>query len=175
MTNQRQIFLHGALGQRHLREVLTGQFAGLLLCPDVIWLVSPWVSDFPVMDNRTGEWDTLDPSWGHREIGFLELLATSIIAGCSLRMATINDGKSVGFINKLTNRLPPEADFKFLETENLHTKGLLTRRFFLKGSMNYTYKGAKINDEHLMLTNDNTIISEALIEFQERYIFGEHL
>ncbi len=65
---QRQIFLHGPLGQRHLREVLSGIMTGLFMAPERIWLVSPWVSDFPVLDNKTGDWDSLNPSWGKREI-----------------------------------------------------------------------------------------------------------
>lgn len=40
-ANQRQIFLHGATGQRVLREVLSAQLVGLILQPEPIWLVSP--------------------------------------------------------------------------------------------------------------------------------------
>jgi phosphatidylserine/phosphatidylglycerophosphate/cardiolipin synthase-like enzyme len=173
MTAQRQIFLHGPLGQRHLKEVLSAQMAGLFLRPKRIWLVSPWISDFPVLDNRTGDWDTLEPSWGNREIGFLELLASAVNNGCPLRLVTQNDGKSLSFINQLQNRLLSCADYKYLASDTLHTKGLLTRHFFLRGSMNYTYHGARLNDEILELTNDGTIISEALLEFENRYQFED--
>ena len=54
MEEQRQIFLHGPLGQRHLREILSAQFSGLILYPELIWLISPWMSDFDVIDNRDG-------------------------------------------------------------------------------------------------------------------------
>lgn len=54
MEEQRQIFLHGPLGQRQLREVLSAQFSGLILYPELIWLISPWMSDFDVIDNRGG-------------------------------------------------------------------------------------------------------------------------
>lgn len=64
MEEQRQIFLHGPLGQRHLREILSAQFSGLILYPEPIWLISPWMSDFDVIDNRGGQWSFLDPSWG---------------------------------------------------------------------------------------------------------------
>lgn len=173
MTMQRQIFLHGPLGQRHLKEVLSGQMAGLLIKPEPIWLVSPWVSDFPVLDNRTGDWDALSPSWGNREIGFMELLACAANSGCSLRLITQDDGKSQSFINQLQNRLLSGVDYRYLASNTLHTKGLLTNCFFLKGSMNYTFHGANLNDEVLELTNDGTMISEALLEFEERYLFEE--
>ena len=173
MSSQRQIFLHGLLGQRHLKEVLSAQVAGLLIKPELIWLVSPWVSDFPVLDNRTGDWDVLEPSWGNREISFMELLASAVNGGCPLRLVTLNDGKSQGFISQLKNRLFGGVDYKYLASDSLHTKGLLTSRFFLKGSMNYTFHGANLNDEVLELTNDGTMISEALIEFGERYHFED--
>ncbi len=173
MSSQRQIFLHGPLGKRHLKEVLSAQVAGLLMKPELIWLVSPWVSDFPVLDNRTGDWDVLEPSWGNREISFMELLASAANSGCPLRLVTLNDGKSQGFISQLKNRLLDGVDCKYLASSSLHTKGLLTSCFFLKGSMNYTFHGANLNDEVLELTNDGTMISEALLEFEERYQFED--
>ncbi|ALL16084.1 hypothetical protein UP00_21320 [Enterobacter asburiae] len=51
-ANQRQIFLHGATGQRVLREVLSAQLVGLILQPEPIWLVSPWVSNFTLLDTE---------------------------------------------------------------------------------------------------------------------------
>lgn len=173
MIAQRQIFLHGPLGQRHLKEVISGQMAGLFIRPEVIWLVSPWISDFPVLDNRTGDWDALEPSWGNREISFLELLTSAVNNGCPLRLVTQNHAKSINFINQLRNRLLADTDYKYLASDTLHTKGLLTKHFFLRGSMNYTYYGATLNDEVLELTNDGTMISEALLEFENRYQFED--
>ena len=40
-AKQRQIFLHGAAGQRQLREVLSAQLIALIMQPEPIWLVSP--------------------------------------------------------------------------------------------------------------------------------------
>ncbi len=37
--------------------------------------------------------------------------------------------------------------------------------------MNYTWSGTNRNDEHVMLTNNSQIISEALLEFEEYYRF----
>jgi len=173
MSTQRQIFLHGPLGQRQFREVLASQLVGLLLKPEPIWLVSPWVSDFPLLDNCAGHWDALEPSWGNREIGFNELLARAVNGGCSLNLVTRADSKNSGFINQLINRLTADSVFKLLKRDPVHTKGLLTSQFFLKGSMNYTFSGAQRNDEHLLLSDDKDLISEALIEFQGRYNFEE--
>ena len=51
----------------------------------------------------------------------------------------------------------------------LHTKGIVTSTFFLKGSMNLTFSGVNRNDETLMITNDPVMISEAIVEFSNAY------
>ncbi|MBW3225285.1 phospholipase D-like domain-containing protein DpdK [Marinobacter adhaerens] len=173
MNNQRQIFLHGPLGQRQFREVLGAQLAGLIIKPEPIWLVSPWLSDFPLLDNRAGEWDALNPSWGSREISFNEVLACAVNEGCVLRLVTKDDPKNASFINHLKNRLLSSSKLYLKKNDPVHTKGLLTRHFFLKGSMNYTFSGANRNDEHLILTSDKDLISEAFIEFNGQYQFED--
>ena len=173
LTEQRQIFLHGPMGQRQFREVLGGQMAGLIIKPELIWLVSPWLSDFTLLDNRSGNWDALEPAWGSREVGFNEILARAVNGGCQLRVVTRDDSKNKGFVSQLKNRLDSKVDMKILMSEPLHTKGLLTSKFFLKGSMNYTFTGANKNDEHLTLSCDKNVISEAMIEFQGHYTSGD--
>lgn len=165
--------MHGPLGQRQFREVLGAQMAGLLIKPEAIWLVSPWLSDFSLLDNRSGDWDALEPSWGSREVSFNELLARAVNGGCQLFLVTRDDSKNKAFVSQLRNRLETQAEFHLLMREPVHTKGFLTRKFFLKGSMNYTFSGTNRNDEHLILTCDPNVISEALIEFKGHYIFED--
>ena len=174
MNEQRQIFLHGTLGRRHFCEVLSGLMVGLLISPEPIWLVSPWLSDFSLLDNCSGQWDSVEASWGSREISFNEVLACAVNNGCKLRVVTRDDSHSRRFIQQLNNRLNSGFDFKYQYSERVHTKGLLTDNCFLKGSMNYTWSGTNRNDEHVMLTNDSQMISEALLEFEGYYIFEEH-
>ncbi|AGM42931.1 phospholipase D-like domain-containing protein DpdK [Aeromonas dhakensis] len=173
MEEQRQIFLHGPLGQRQLREVLSAQFCGLILYPEIIWLISPWMSDFDVIDNRGGQWNFLDPSWGARMISFQEVLATAVNNGCPLRIVTRPDNISKVFIERMRARLSPDHDMQYKYHDNLHAKGMLTANFFLKGSMNYTWSGANLNDEHLLFTINKAAISDALIEFSGNYAFGD--
>ena len=174
MNEQRQIFLHGPLGRRQFREVLGGLMAGLLLNPEPIWLVSPWLSDFPLLDNCSGQWDALEPGWGSREVSFNEVLATAVNGGCRLRVVTRDDAYSRRFVQQLSGRLMAGHDFSCQFSEQVHTKGLLTHSCFLKGSMNYTWSGTNRNDEHVMLTSNSQIISEALLEFEEHYRFEAH-
>ncbi|QTH15058.1 hypothetical protein C4C32_03885 [Pseudomonas corrugata] len=171
MNEQRQIFLHGPLGRRQFREVLSTMLASLLINPDEIWLVSPWLSDFPLLDNRSGQWNSLEPKWGSRTVSFSELLARAVTGGCALRIATRDVDSSRYFVRGLENRLGDNQDFHYLISDTLHSKGFLTRSGFLKGSLNYTFSGTQRNDEHVTLTQDAQVISDAFLEFKKHYCF----
>ncbi|AMJ72282.1 PLD-like domain protein [Enterobacter cloacae] len=171
-ANQRQIFLHGATGQRVLREVLSAQLVGLILQPEPIWLVSPWVSNFTLLDNRAGNWDSIDPAWGGREVDFVELLACAVNNGAQLSLVTRNVPISRTFVKALEHQLNKNADYRLEWREHLHTKGLLTQHFFLKGSMNFTWSGVNRNEECVELSSDPHMIGDAMAAFEEQYQFS---
>lgn len=168
-TSERQIFLHGLLGKRQLREVLGSQLVTLFIRPEPIWLVSPWLSNFLLLDNRAGQWSGLEPDWTGREISFVELLSALVQKGCRLNLVTRELEENLKFLQVLKAKLPPGSPLKVTFTPDVHTKGLLTSVFFLEGSMNFTFSGANRNDELLTLKSSGDAISEALIEFKERY------
>jgi len=165
----RQIFLHGPLGKRQLREVLSSQLSALLIQPEPIWLVSPWVSDFLLLDNRAGQWNALNPDWTGRKILFSELLAELVNQGCNFNLVTRDLPENKEFIVSFKEKLSAGAKYKIIFAPEVHSKGFLTSKFFFEGSMNFTFSGAYRNDELVKLKVDNDAISEALIEFKERY------
>jgi len=172
-TTQRQIFIHGPGGQRALKEVLGAQLVALMMNPQPLWLVSPWVSNFTVLDNRSGNWDYVEPAWGNREIYFLELLAGMVNYGVELKMVTRNQPINSDFVKQLRNRLHEKAVFHHMWSDALHTKGLLSHAFFLQGSMNFTWSGSNRNEECMVLTNDRDIITTSRMEFEKQYLFAK--
>jgi hypothetical protein len=52
---------------------------------------------------------------------------------------------------------------------SFHEKGLVSEHFYLRGSMNFTFSGIKINDEHVELTTEPDQIAGALFEAQQRW------
>lgn len=165
----RQFFLHGPFGDTQLRESLGSLLASLIMIPDEIWLVSPWVSDFKILDNRSGDWDHVHHSWGARYVYFSEMLTASVEAGSKLTLVTNSDLMNETFYKKLTSKLDP-ARVRWAQAERLHTKGLLCSSFFVSGSMNFTYSGTNRNDERVQLTTSSNTIVEARLEFQKRYL-----
>jgi len=168
-ASSRQIFIHGPYGMRQLKETLSDILVGLIISPDDIWLVSPWVSDFDLLDNRSGQWDSIEPAWGARHVRFSELLVAAIKSGCNLKYVTNSDDMNQRFYNSLIAGLRSDQSILKLEKNSLHTKGMLCSSFFLAGSMNFTYSGTHRNDERIQLTIDPNAIAEAKIEFESQY------
>lgn len=164
----RQFFLHGPFGDTQLKEALGSLLASLILIPDEIWLVSPWVSDFKILDNRAGDWDYVQHGWGARYVYFSEMLVASIESGSRLILVTNRDSMNKEFHKKLTTKIDPNL-VNWVQAERLHTKGLLCSSFFLSGSMNFTYSGTNRNDERVQLYTNSNTITEAKLEFQKRY------
>lgn len=169
--NSRDINTSTPLGKRQLKEVLTSIFAGLIFSPQDIWLVTAWLTDFDVIDNRSGDWNVLNPNWGSRMITFLDLLETAVDAGCQLNLVVKQSDRNDSAVNRLKNYFANNDLFYLCISQELHIKGLLTKSCFLKGSMNFTYFGANKNEELLTLTSDLHSMSSARIDFKKSYKF----
>lgn len=113
-----------------MREVLSAQVVALIMQPEPIWLVSPWVSNFSLLDNRSGNWDSIDPAWGGREVDFIELLACAVNNGAPLSLVTRDEPMNRIFVKALEKRLSNFATFRLEWRNQLHTKGFLTPNFF---------------------------------------------
>ena len=53
--------------------------------------------------------------------------------------------------------------------ENLHEKILITDTSFFRGSMNFTYSGLYLNDEHVEISSDRTEIAQAMVDAKQRW------
>ena len=51
----------------------------------------------------------------------------------------------------------------------LAAKGLLGERYFLNGSMNLTVSGVSVNEEHVVLRLDPSLLAQQRLEFTERW------
>lgn len=165
----RTIHVNGSLGRRQFREMLSSLLASLIVTPGSIWLVSPWVSDFDVLDNRSGEWDRINPSWGHRVVRFSELLVNCVESGCDLTLVCRDLNINKAFLSRVQGPLGNSKQFRSAFSNDLHAKGLLTRSWYLSGSMNFTYSGANKNDEQIQLIVSSDLISETKLEFERFY------
>ena len=169
-VHYRRIFKHQQTGVATIKELLQSMFIGeLLQAGQEIWLVSPWISNVVLIDNRTGNFDTLNPEWGRKEIRLVEVLLAFMLRGCKVNIFTREDEPSnIPFINGLKevahqNFVDSLLNIKL--SDKLHTKGLLLSKSLLMGSMNLTYNGLEMNDEWIQFSIDPEDISKTRSEF----------
>lgn len=165
----RQIFLSQRSGQRQCQEVLTGVLISGLIHPHTMWIVSPWLSDFAVVDNRLYAWQHLVPTWPPQWIGFVEVVAQLIQSQNQLFIVTRDNPTSRQFIQQLNDLLPTGASYQLKYCEELHTKGILTEQVLVSGSLNLTFSGTHRNDELIHIFDDAQVIRGALAEFDQHY------
>ena len=99
-NSNRQFFTHDSIDEKHLKAMLANLLVSLILCPQRIYLVSPWITDFPLLDNRARVWDSINPAWGQRIVNFSELLLFSVESGCALSMVLNENRINSSFYRK---------------------------------------------------------------------------
>ncbi|MEF1280249.1 protein DpdD [Vibrio fortis] len=169
----RRIFKSRTSRQSEILDVLSSLFVTEVIQPsDTLWLVSPWVTDLELLDNRTGNFDYLEPAWGQRMVQITELLTRMMANGGRLNLVTNFDTHNDRFLRQLQERVENygvKDRLKIVRKKQLHTKGILGRSFYLHGSMNLTRGGVEFNDEQINLDIDKQAIADAELHFMKAY------
>ncbi|MCX8557527.1 phospholipase D-like domain-containing protein DpdK [Mycolicibacterium mucogenicum] len=152
-------------------DLVQSLFVAELLAPsDEIWLLSPWISDIPVIDNSAGAFSALMPS---RPVGTISLTDALIYLAsqrCHVHVVVRPDARNHLVLDRLRHAgARDELTIETLVMDNLHEKALLSDRFFLHGSMNFTHFGREVNEEALTLDNASSSIAAARIDYRERF------
>jgi phosphatidylserine/phosphatidylglycerophosphate/cardiolipin synthase-like enzyme len=132
-----------------------------------IWVVSPWITDVSLIDNRSGNFDALNPEWGRREVKATEVLTFLMTGGRHVTVVTRNVEINKGFIaviNEQARRLGLEGNLSIILRDVLHSKGIVLSRSMLVGSMNLTYSGVELNDESVEFVIDPEDIARTRLE-----------
>jgi phosphatidylserine/phosphatidylglycerophosphate/cardiolipin synthase-like enzyme len=173
----RRIFKSAITSQNLIRELLQLMFLGDLLAPEGAraWLVSPWISNVMIFDNRAGGFSAVNPDWGAREIRLIEVVVDLMARGCPVGIATSFDPHNdafVGAVEDAAAEVGLSEKLTIIQRQHLHTKGVLTKRGLLIGSMNLTYNGLELNDEVVVFDTTLKSLAEARLNF-ESYIEAE--
>ena len=168
--------IHAQGSARQLQALLQAIFVSECLHPSpCIWIVSPWISDIPLLDNRTGALSYLEPGWGPSRVSFSQVLAKLLNLGTVLHVATRPDEHNKSFLNRLQDQVPGEnPSLHIHQSEELHEKGMLGSDYYLSGSMNFTYNGIYVTEEVAHYHTSPEIVSENRIRFTSRW-GGPHL
>src|SRR4051812_6974886 len=101
----RTIYKRHDRAREEVGQLLGAVFAGELLShSDELWIVSPWIRDLTVLDNRAGDFSAVQPLWGLREIRLLDCLVTLLQRGATVRLKTGTEDTSVSVMRELERR-----------------------------------------------------------------------
>ena len=161
--------------KEEVRELLASLLVLEALVPSrCLWVTSPWITDFPVIDNR---FDTFDAfaDLGARRITFSEVLITIARRGGFVVVATSEDPKNVAIVDELKRqsvRYAVEDRFIICVApleDKMHGKCMVADDFVLEGSMNFTRQGVLINEEVVELHREPALVAGAQRELFDRF------
>lgn len=177
--SQSRLIVKSAEGNREeVRDLLESILAVELLSPgSELWLVSPWITDVPILDNRSGSYSGLDPAWPKKHLSLAELLGDLLGRSPSTKLWVVTrpseDSSTARFCERLRNIVGLSGNLDRLSLndrrENLHTKGFVGDQVALSGSMNFTNNGISVLEETVQLQIDEQTVSQFLISFHEHY------
>lgn len=127
-----------------------------------LYLISPWLSNVPLIDNRFGQFRALVGEWDRTMLHLGDIL--TLLAARGTQVHILYRNPSNGITQQFVDGLQNSANIECRAKQNLHIKGLITSHFYVRGSMNFTYSGVKINDESVEITRDEVTIWQALQE-----------
>ena len=164
-----------ALSSREeLADALQALFVAELLVPSTpLWIITPWISDVVVIDNRSGRFGGLVPDMPKRPIRLAEMLTSQLQRGGGVVVASRPDDHNQSFIQQLIERATNAGVVDRLvcrSATELHEKGILTREMLLSGSMNLTYNGLRRLEESIILTDDSDAVARARHAYEDRWV-----
>jgi phosphatidylserine/phosphatidylglycerophosphate/cardiolipin synthase-like enzyme len=169
-VSSRQFLQSAADARNSTRELLQFMFASELLAPSrCLWIVSPWLRDIPVLDNRTGAFAAIGAELPRSEVRLSRVLLSLIERGTRVVIATRPEEGNRQVRDALLEGTNEEGMVRFREDRELHAKGIVGDHFALLGSMNFTYNGIEYLTEMLLFQTERARIEETRIQFAQQY------
>lgn len=167
--NTRRIATRGGGQTRLVNDLLQTLLVTELLDPSSELLVlSPWISDIVIIDNSAGQFKSILPGMPARPIRFTEVLVELARRGSRVRIIMRDDDKNTAVRTRIRDLQAAGSHPEILIRHNFHDKGLLSDRFHVHGSMNFTFYGQAVNEEGVTVTSDPDAIARARLDYQGR-------
>ena len=157
-----------------LADALQALFVAELLNPSTpLWIVTPWISDVVVLDNRSGLFTGLLPDLPRRPIRLIEVLINMLQRGGAVVIACRPDDHNRSFIEQLQHWGSSEGRgherLSCRYASDLHAKGILSGKVLINGSMNLTYNGIRRLEESITITNDADTVARTRHAYEDRW------
>jgi phosphatidylserine/phosphatidylglycerophosphate/cardiolipin synthase-like enzyme len=163
--------LFGPGQSQAIRELFQGIFVAELVHPSrELWLLFGWISDVEILDNRSRQFSSLRADWPATQIRLSAVLEALVERGSTLLVVLRDVPHNQSFVEKLRDlgsRFPGKV--RVAVGPEVHEKGLLGDDFLVSGSMNLTFNGMWVNDEHVSLRTDSGSVEEWRVAFHQKW------
>jgi hypothetical protein len=154
---------------RAIRDVLQSLFALELLWPSRrLWIGFGWISDIEILDNEARQFSALQPDWAAGSIRLSAVIEAIAAKGCEVVILIRDHTNNRGFIDRM-RPLQRAGHIRMIIASDFHEKGLLGDDYVLSGSMNLTWNGVTVNDEHILLRTDPAAVAERRLQLEEKW------
>ena len=152
-------------------DFLQSIFVAELIHPSrCLWISSPWISDIEMIDNRARQFGSLCPDWPATRIRLMQVLEALLERGAQIAIVVNDSPHNDEFVYRLEPLLRIYAsNLRIMRSPVLHEKGIVGDWFSLTGSMNLTFNGVYVNQEHLSYTCNPERVAERRLGFQHRW------
>ena len=153
---------------RAMQDVLQSLFLAELVSPSSeLWLLSAWVSDVEVVDNRARAFSGIRPDWPSARIRLSNVLEALVTLGAQVFVVMRDVDHNNEFCSRLKHiqrSLPGKLGVAVGEAA--HEKTIVGNDFVFGGSMNFTKLGLTSNDEHMLLRVDEIAAARRRLELK---------
>jgi hypothetical protein len=162
-VNTRLIHRTAAAPTREIAECLEGLILSEYLDPGKrLIIVSPWMGDFPAVDNRSGAFASVEPSWNASYIRLSTVLRGLLSRGLAVRIGCGEGTPESELIGRIEQGADADGTRALLSVSRLprqhplmnHEKAIVADTWAMHGSMNITYAGVSMNGELITVTTD---------------------
>lgn len=156
---------------RPMQDVLQSLFLAELVSPSSeLWLLSAWVSDIEVVDNRARAFAGVRPDWPSAKIRLSGVIEALVTRGARVAVVMRDVDHNNQFLRRLEEiQRAARGHLGIARGEAAHEKTIVGDDYVFGGSMNLTHYGLTSNDEHMLLRVDSAAAARRRLALHQRW------
>jgi hypothetical protein len=170
---RRTLLRNAPAARREVADLLQVIVVAELLRPSPrLWVASPGLADAPVLDNRAGGFTSLEPAWGERAVGLIDVLLRNLTLGGHVAVVVGRGPEGEGFLRRLRDRADAAGVAARLETHaapTLPVQGIAGEGFSLSGALAWTASSVTIAEEGITFEAGREAGARADALFRQAY------
>ncbi len=168
-----RVIVSGRSSGAELAQAIQWMFLGELLCPGgTVWIVAPRLDDAPILDNRSGAFEHLEPSWSLGAIVLSHVIVRLAASGSRVVLISQDSPQNSDFRLDLKNRVRDLGLDDLVRVSGrdwLGSKGILTSRVALQGALAVDRNGIGALDDAVFIDTRSESLTALRVQFASEY------